>query len=154
MRPNMRPLARSALDRRFKDIKTDVFVPAPGSWIKAIREALGMTTRQFAQRLGVSQPRVIVLEKAEQKRTITLDSLQRAARALDCDLVYALVPRKPLEKMVADQALKAAIRLTAPARHTMALEAQENGKREEEEQIRRLAQDMIAKAGTAIWDVE
>jgi predicted DNA-binding mobile mystery protein A len=72
--------------------------------LKAIREALGMTTRQYSARLGVSQPRVVLLEKGEAEGTLTLESLRRAAEALDCELVYVLVPRKPLTQMLLDQA--------------------------------------------------
>lgn len=152
MNANLNRLSRWALDNRLKAVKTSAVSPAPASWVKAIRQALGMTTRQFAERLGVSQPRVVALEKAEQNRTITLDSLEKAAQALDCDLVYILVPRKPLEQIIQDQALKAAFRLTAPTRHTMALEAQSNIPDDEREQIRQLSRDMIARGDKAIWD--
>jgi len=53
----------------------------PRGWVKAIREALGMTTRQLASRIGVGQSRVVDIEKGEMTGSITLDSLQRAARA-------------------------------------------------------------------------
>lgn len=152
MNANLNRLSRWALDNRLKAVKTSAVSPAPASWVKAIRQALGMTTRQFAERLGVSQPRVVALEKAEQNRTITLDSLEKAAQALDCDLVYILVPRKPLEQIIQDQAIKAAFRLTAPTRHTMALEAQSNIPDDEREQIRQLSRDMIARGDKAIWD--
>ncbi len=57
-------------------------------WVKAIREALGMTTAQFAQRMGVSQPRTTELEQAEIEDKITLGTLRRAAEAMNCTLVY------------------------------------------------------------------
>ena len=44
------------------------------------------------------------LEKAESESTITLRTLRRGAEALDCDLVYALTPRKgTLEELAAEQ---------------------------------------------------
>jgi predicted DNA-binding mobile mystery protein A len=97
----------------------------PGrGWIKAIREAIGMTTGQFARRLGVSQPRVAALEKAEADGVVTLKSLRQAAEALDCDFVYALVPRKPLEQVVKDRARDVAERQLARTDQTMRLENQ------------------------------
>jgi predicted DNA-binding mobile mystery protein A len=72
--------------------------------IKAIREALGMTTAQLAKRLDVKQPSVVAIEQSEAKGTIELATLRRVAEALDCTLVYALVPNKPLEAAVRDGA--------------------------------------------------
>jgi predicted DNA-binding mobile mystery protein A len=78
--------------------------PPIRGWIKAIREALGMTSAQFAARLGVKQPSVVAIEQSEARGTIQLDTLRRAAAALDCTLVYALVPRESLEEIVRGRA--------------------------------------------------
>ena len=69
-----------------------------------IRDALGMTTAQFGRRLGVSQPRIIELEKSEVTGNVTLHTLQRAAEVLNCRLVYALVPERPLAEIVNERA--------------------------------------------------
>ena len=69
-------------------------------WARAIREALGMTTTQLSSRLGVSQSRVVAMEVAEQTGSLTIKNLARAANVLDCELVYALVPRHPLQAMI------------------------------------------------------
>jgi len=153
MHPDMRILGRSALDRRLQAVDAEA-LKVPGSWARTIREVLGMTTRQMAQRLGVSQPRVVAMEKAEENKSITLESLERAARALDCELVYAFVPLQPLEQMVHEHALKAAARKLKPTSHTMALEAQSIPSRMHQEQMQRLAAEMIAKGDSAIWEAE
>jgi predicted DNA-binding mobile mystery protein A len=93
-------------------------------WVKAVRESLGMSTAQLAARLGISQPAVVQMERAESKGAITLRTLQRAAAALDCQLVYALVPNRPLETMVRDRAREIARRQLQPVRHSMLLEGQ------------------------------
>ncbi|HZZ37352.1 MAG TPA: helix-turn-helix domain-containing protein, partial [Caulobacteraceae bacterium] len=54
-------------------------VRPPKGWLRAVRDALGMTTKQLARRLGVSQPRVVALEKGEVDESVTLTSLRRAA---------------------------------------------------------------------------
>ena len=90
MRAQDRATARRQLDKRLNLLrKKALFARPPRGWIKAIRESLGMTTRQFAGRIGVVQSRAVDIEKAEVTGSITLDSLERAARALDCELVYA-----------------------------------------------------------------
>jgi predicted DNA-binding mobile mystery protein A len=59
-----------------------------------------MTMAQLARRLDVSQPRIVAIERAEVSGAISLATLERAAEALGCSLVYALVPRASLEKTV------------------------------------------------------
>src|SRR5258707_11364853 len=117
--------SRTHLDNRFKDIGplTRFATPVRG-WIRAIREGLGMSSAQFARRLGVRQPSVVALEQSEAKGTIELATLRRAAAALDCTLVYALVPNKPLETMVRDRARAFARRRLEPVEHSMLLENQ------------------------------
>jgi len=86
-----------------------------------------MTTAQLAKRLGVAQPSVIGLEKAEASKVVTIATLERAAHALDCTLVYALVPRKPLETIVRERARDAAQERLRTISHSMALEDQRVG---------------------------
>lgn len=124
-RKDLNTLGRWALDTQLKPLRDMEPLIRPGrGWIKAIREAIGMTTGQFARRLGVSQPRVAALEKAEADGVVTLKSLRQAAEALDCDFVYALVPRKPLEQVVKDRARDVAERQLARTDQTMRLENQ------------------------------
>ena len=85
------------LDQRFDLIRALADCPDPG-WIRTIRDALGMSSRQLAARMGLSQPAVSQLERSEVAGRIRLDSLRRAAAALECELVYALVPRVALEE--------------------------------------------------------
>jgi len=153
MRNEDRISARRQLDKRLNILSiSDVFKRPPRGWIKAIREALGMTTAQLARRIGVSQPRVVAIEKAERQGSITLDSLERAARALDCRVVYALIPKKPLNDLVEDRARIVAEKLLQSARHSMALEAQRLDRSDEEEQLKRLSERLIRRAGSGLWD--
>lgn len=111
-----------------------------------------MTATQLGRRLGVSQQRALAIEKAEASGSITLASLERAAHALDCRLFYALVPRKPLESLVEDRALLLAKRRLTSTRHTMALEAQSVEEADEAAQLEHLTRDLIAQAGSKLWD--
>jgi len=118
--------SRSYLDNRFKEIRPVSRLASPvHGWIKAIREGLGMSSAQLARRLGVKQPSVIAMEQSEAAGTIQLSTLRRVAEALDCTLVYALVPNQPLEAMVRDRARALARRQRAPIEHSMLLENQE-----------------------------
>lgn len=119
---NKNKLARIKLDSKFNKFRTlDFEIPKQG-WVKAIREALGLTTTQLAKKLGVKQPRVFKIEKEE--ASLSLNSLQEVADALDCKLVYSLVPKTSLEEMAYNQARKKAMKIMAEVTHNMALENQ------------------------------
>jgi len=155
MRAQERAMARKQLDKRLNLLQNvDILARPPRGWIKAIREALGMTTAQLGKRLGVSQPRVIGIEKAEVSGSIKLESLERAARALDCRLVYALVPKKPLESLVEDRARELAKKRLRATSHSMALENQRVDKDDEFEHLERLVQNLLNQPGSALWEDE
>jgi predicted DNA-binding mobile mystery protein A len=117
--------ARSRLDERFKEFGPATrFVSPVRGWVRAIREALGMSTAQLANRLNVKQPSVVAMEQSEARGSIELATLRRVAEALDCTLVYALVPNKPLETIVRNRARTFARRRLEPVEHTMLLENQ------------------------------
>jgi predicted DNA-binding mobile mystery protein A len=125
--------ARAHLDERFKAIGSPASYAQPvRGWVKAIREALGMSTSQLAKRAGVRQPSIVALEQSEAKGSIELATLRRIAEALDCKLVYALVPNKPLEQTVRDRARLFARRRLDPIEHSMALEDQKAPRRDTE----------------------
>jgi predicted DNA-binding mobile mystery protein A len=111
-----------------------------------------MTSSQLAERLGVVQSRVPALEQAEARKTVTLASLEKAAHAMDCRLVYALVPRKPLEELVEDRARLKAKKRLASTSHSMALEAQSVAEADEQEQLKRLTRQLLEKAGSDLWE--
>src|ERR1700678_4216576 len=124
-KPRLAAQSRYQLDERFRELgPAKRYTPPVRGWIKALREALGMSTAQLAKRLGVTQPSVVAMEQSEAKGTIELATLRRVAEALDCTLVYALVPNKPLEVTVRGRARAFLRRRLAPVEHSMLLEDQ------------------------------
>lgn len=118
--------ARAVLDRRLAELPSAVSYAAPRSgWIRGIRDALGMTGADLAARMGITGASVRSLEEKERSGGIRLSSLQRAAQAMDCTLVYAFVPNTSLQETVEQQARKVLAQQQNRARQTMALEAQE-----------------------------
>jgi predicted DNA-binding mobile mystery protein A len=89
-----------------------------------MRDALGMTAAQLAMRLGIAQPSLTALERNEVDGKIQLSTLRRAAEAMNCTLVYALVPNQPLETFVRERARRVAAAQLKPVEQTMRLENQ------------------------------
>ena len=127
---------------------------APGQgWVSTIRRAVGMSSAQLAARMHISRQSLEALEVREAAGTATVEALQRAADALDCDLVYALIPRQgSLDEMVTTQARRLAERLVGRAGHTMALEQQTVAVTETEQQIAVLTRRLLAEWPRGLWD--
>ncbi|HEX4127701.1 MAG TPA: mobile mystery protein A [Acidimicrobiales bacterium] len=117
--------ARRELDRKFRETDLESIRARPHTgWVRAVRGALGMTQASLARRLGVTNAAVTQLERAEVNGGVTLSKLSDVARALDCSLVYALVPNTSLEDTVQRQALRVAKEQMGYIATTMALEDQ------------------------------
>ncbi len=117
---------RQALDARAARLRPLVgaFVMPNAGWVRAIRDALGMSAEQLASVMGVSATAVLSMEANERSGRAQLATLQRAADALDCDLVYALVPRQSLDDRVREQAIKRVMPALSRLERTMLLEDQ------------------------------
>lgn len=129
--------ARRSLDRTLAPFRKAPKRPPSRGWIRALRDALGMTAEQLGERMGISQPSVQRLELSEAEGTIQLSSLRKAAAALDCEVIYALVPRRTLQETYDTAAKNVARRELGLIGHTMALENQAVGDEEDEERLRR-----------------
>jgi len=128
-------------------------VPPPrDGWIRAIREALGMSIRQLADRMDVSKTTAASLERTEASDSIKLRSLRAAATALDCELVYALVPRTSLEDTLKKRARVMAERQVRRVSVSMDLEEQGIPPVEEERQVSALAKRLLEEMPRGLWD--
>ena len=98
--------------------------PPKKGWIRAIRDALGMSGRQLGKRMDVSKMWVGDMERLEATSATTLKTLRRAAEAMDCVLIYALIPKTTLKETLLKQARRKVRQDMTRTSHTMALEDQ------------------------------
>ena len=94
--------------------------PSAG-WLRAIRQALGLSLKAVAVRLDQTPQAVKQAEESEAARTISLKRLEAVAEAMGCRLVYALVPKQGSLSALARTQETAAIN---SVQRTMALEGQ------------------------------
>ena len=145
--------ARKALDSKIASLPPLQKMQRPHKgWIRAVKEALGMSSKQLAARLGVSAPRITALEKSEVEETVTLASLRRAAEALDCALVYSFVPKGSFEEVLQTRARRIAADIIGKVDHTMRLEAQNLQSDKLNEEIENLAAQILREQHKIIWD--
>ncbi len=144
MKNDTRHRARQRLDERLAALKpTERLRAPPRGWVRAVRDALGMSGVQFARRLGVRPQSIEALEASEANGAIQLKTLRRAAEALDCSLVYAIVPNDSLDAMVRARARRIALRDLGRVAHTMRLEAQETGDADVEARVEAYIRDNV-----------
>lgn len=144
--------------RRLIDKKLQPWLPVraekrpPTGWLKAVRGALGISSRQLAQIVGTSSSAIIRLEEREPEGKVSLDLLNRAAQAMGCKVVYAIVPNddsESLEAIVDSRARLAAKELLKKVEHSMRLENQ--GSPDYKGQLERLTLDLKEKMDPRIW---
>ena len=142
--------ARRHLDARFERLRPLTREARPHrGWIRAIRNALGMSSAELAARMGVSQQTVADFERTEAQDTIRLETLRRVAEALDCDLTYFLVPRMPLEHEVREQARRKAQARVAAVAHQGRLEDQLVSPADTEAQVQEEMDRLLSRRG--LW---
>jgi len=153
MRSEFRRLLQANIDEKLKNVPKQRSVDPPsGGWLKAIRVALAVPARYPASKLGLTTQAVEQLERGEAAGAITLKNLRRAADALDCDVVYAVVPRAgSLSAMLSKQADKRARTTISAVAHSMRLENQGT---DSEEQAAELARKFVADPKPSLWVTE
>lgn len=144
---------RKSIDEKltqFLPLRT-VLAPRSG-WIKAIRESFGMTSQQLAERMGIQQSGVILLEQREVDKKVSLETMERAAQALGCKLIYALVPQsESLDAILDEQCRRAAREILQKTLHTMELEQQDVAPAEAKLHEEELASELKRKLDSRIW---
>jgi transcriptional regulator with XRE-family HTH domain len=89
----LRERARLDLERQVRPYRTARKSPRPvEGWLRAMRLATGIPAERVAKSMDFSEKMVFQIERSEQRKTITLHQLERMARAVECDVVYGLVP--------------------------------------------------------------
>ncbi|MHB8810642.1 MAG: mobile mystery protein A [Desulfobulbaceae bacterium] len=153
MKPLHKKLIREQLDATLARLACmrEAQRPARG-WLRAIREALGMSGRQFARRLVVSAPWITALEKKELTGAVTINTMRQAAEALDCVFVYAVIPRESLAAIVRRRAEALAAKRLARVSHSMLLEAQQLSEAEQQKAFSAEVEALMWEMPKELWD--
>lgn len=149
MKVDLNSLAHTQIDKRLdtlREMKSKSSV-AHG-WIKYIRKAMGMTLNDLGELTGLSGRTIAQAEKREVEGKVTLATLKKMAEAMECELVYALIPKKSVKETIENKARAKAIERLNEAGLHMKLEAQDvTG--DLNERVERLARKLIANGD--VW---
>lgn len=131
----------------FKNIK----LPTKG-WVRAIRDGLGMSRRQLAKRLELSTSRIQRLEEDEVSGAVTVKTLRRTAEAMDCVLVYAMIPKDSLESTLNNQVKEKAEKYLSSTKHSMALEDQTLDSEVNKKMLDSVMKQLLERSRRSLWD--
>ena len=141
------------MDRKldgFKDAR-QVILPQ-GGWIRAIRKGINMSLEELGKRSNRSAQNVASLEKSESNGTITLQSMNDLAAALDLQLVYGFVPREgSLLAMVEKRAEEVAKTIVNRSAQTMDLEDQSTTKDDLSKAVDEKKNELLAELPKYLW---
>ena len=153
MNAQFKGLLVEQLSNRLKGLdRKELREPPTKGWIRSIRESLSMTSAQLAKRVGVSQPNIIKWEQREIDSTITMKSLRRVAQAMQCDLVYALVPRKPINSILEERAKQIAADSLEQVSRSMRLEDQETSAAHRTRLAQQIVRQLLEETPKRLWD--
>jgi len=94
MKVSVQKLARKNLDEEMKPYRQAARVRDPTQdLLRAVRKALKIYSHEIAAKLDRTPGTVFEIERREAKRTVTLRDLARYAGAMDCKVVYGVVPK-------------------------------------------------------------
>ncbi|MGK5088975.1 mobile mystery protein A [Bdellovibrionota bacterium FG-2] len=143
------PLAISQVNRRLRSIRK--IIPDTrirSGWIRYLRQSLNMTLKQLADRAGLSTPTVAQAERGEAAGKITISTLKTMAQAMECEFIYAFIPKTDIDDLMKEAARKKARQLLTKADTHMTLEDQ-RVKQSIEERINQLADKLFQKGD--VW---
>jgi predicted DNA-binding mobile mystery protein A len=142
------------LDRALTPYRGLAQLPRPTrGWIRAIREALGMSSPQLAKRLRIKAAQSVEdMQKDEVTGAITLKTLKRIAEELNCQFVYAFVPRKPLHDILRDRATEIIRSQLSRVSHSMDLEEQGVSSESERNALNRRVDRLLSGNLKKLWD--
>lgn len=125
----------------------------PTGWVKAIRNAIGMSMLQLGNRLSITKQSVQDIERREKDGSVTIKALREAAKALDMQLVYGFVPNDgTLEALIDRKAKELATHIVQRTSNTMKLEDQENSKQRIEKAIEERTTIIKHEMPKTLWD--
>lgn len=154
----MKTKQKSLLIKHF-DKKVNKFIknnplqtPATG-WINTIRNLLGMSLRQFGQKLKINPASANEIEQREKEGSITLNSLKEAAENLGMDVVYYLIPKDgSIEKFIEKRANEIAHEIVMRTSQSMKLEEQENNPKRIATAIKEKTEEIKSTMPKYLWD--
>lgn len=149
-----RAAAFQHIDRRARSFTMLKDIPRPSAgWIKAIRSGLGMSLQQLGDKLGISRQSIQQIEQRESRGTITINTLQELASAMDMQLVYGFAPKdNSLKGLVARRSNELAAHLVARSSLSFGPEGSKTADIRRQELTHKISRALQEDMPGILWD--
>lgn len=155
MKKNFDTIMRQQLQESFENLNQLAKNPRPkNGWIQTIRQLFGISSSQLAKKMGCTRPNIAAFERREKKGTITIQTLEHIAQAMNCKFVYFFIPNKPLEQIFENQARLVAKKRLKSIGHSMELELQGLSVSQKKQQENDLVQELLQGDPKHLWENE
>lgn len=133
-------------------VGVDIISKPKEGWVRTIRIALDMSGAQLGKKMGFSRNRISVLERKEMDGDITLNQLMELAEQLDCELNYALVPKKTIEEIIDEKATEITSTYIENNYKNMFLEKQNINESAQKRLFIQVKKQIIESGGRKLWN--
>ena len=121
----MNALALHQIENRFRPhSQFENLCATEAGWIHQMRTALGMPLKKLGEACGVATPTIAQAEAREVEGRITIETLRKAAEAMNCDFSYAFIPKSNMQGFIEKKAYEKAKKILTSADLHMSLENQ------------------------------
>lgn len=115
---------KNAEIRRRRLLRIESSMRVKPGWIKYIRTVLGMTLKDLSKLANLSLSTVAQAERGEVQGKISIDTLKKFANAMECEFVYAFIPKNDISDTLHKKAIEKAKRTILKVDIHMSLEDQ------------------------------
>ena len=137
------------VNNAYKNVSS-IHTPSEG-WLRTTRKALGIPPKVIYERLGITKNEFFRTERAETENTLTLQKLRMAAKAMDCELHYAIVPRSTVKEVIENKAKRHAVKMLQSASMQMAMEDQVTSMEQIDLQVEKVMKQLIDEKPDWFW---
>lgn len=119
--------------------------------LRMLREALGMTQKQLAKRVGLKQNTIAMFEK-DGHVDFQLSTLIKLAKGLHAEVIVNIVPLENLNALVTRRAQAVAKKLLKVSRGSTAIELQLPGEKYNKSELKKLVAKILENHKGVLWE--
>ena len=121
-----------------------------GVQIRQLREALGMTQAQLAERSSMSQSVIAEIESGKRK-DLCLSTIQRIAAGLQCNTTFELNLKKDIEKILDERSTELAKKLVSVTTSSSIIELQKPSDECIKREIQKCKKELLKNKRSFLW---
>ena len=121
-----------------------------GEQIQDVREALGMTQQQLAERCQLHQSVVAEIEGGKRK-DLCLSTIKKLATGLNCQSLIQIVPQKEISQILDERSTDMAQKIIGMSSGSAAIEMQRPNQNLINEQVSEIKKDFLDKHKSVLW---